>query len=53
MALNVIEICIKCFIENILVVADLGYGDVPFFRGSFSLKSADLWVSVFEISVEL
>ena len=31
----------------------LGYGDVLLFRGTFFLKSAELWVSVFEIFAEL
>ena len=31
----------------------LGYGNVPLFRGAFFLKSAELWVSVFEICAEL
>ena len=31
----------------------LGYGDVQLFRGTFSLKSAELWVSDFEVCAEL
>ena len=31
----------------------LGYRDVPLFRGTFFLKSAELSVSVFEVCAEL